>query len=121
MSAGNNIRKKIRGDHLSENDFGDAKVVWEAHPSWRGQIGFYAKGFVAAFALTAVVIATVGTLLGILAAITTFSGVIGWAWLKRYITYYKITDQELSWTTGILSRSRDECLLARIQNKKVVI
>lgn len=99
-------------------------VLWEGRPSWRSQMSHFAVWI--PLALAPFVIAAV------LAANDVGTGLSLWLWLlislvlvvavvvldaiKRYATYYAVTDQRLRIRRGILARHEQTTRFDRIQN-----
>ena len=103
------------------------KIIWGAHPTWRGITYFYLKRLF--------VIVVILVLLGfmdskdflvqtghvVLIGFILIVAVGLWGWIRRLITSYTITDKRVVLESGIIIRRRDECPLYRIQNTIVLV
>lgn len=103
------------------------KIVWTAHPSWKGMLFFYIKNlFFVAITLAilgfmankdALVSTTDVVLIGVVLVVF----VAFWGWIRRRLTTYTITNMRVVQESGLIVRRRDECSLQRIQNTIVLI
>ncbi len=103
------------------------RILWQGRPSWRAQISYFVVWI--PLALVPVIIA------GILEANDQETGLPYWQWLlislalvvavilydaiKRYSTFYVVTDQRLRVRHGILSRHEQTARFERVQNVEV--
>jgi len=103
------------------------RILWQGRPSWRAQISYFIVWI--PLALLPVIIA------GILAANDQDTGLPYWQWLlislllvvgvvvydalRRYSTFYVVTDQRLRVRHGILSRHEQSARFERVQNVEV--
>ena len=103
------------------------RILWQVRPSWRAQISYFIVWI--PLALLPVIIA------GILAANDQDTGLPYWQWLlislllvvgvvvydalRRYSTFYVVTDQRLRVRHGILSRHEQSARFERVQNVEV--
>jgi uncharacterized membrane protein YdbT with pleckstrin-like domain len=102
-------------------------VLWQGHPSWRAQISFFVIWI--PIALLPVIIA------GILRVNDQGTGLPYWQWLlislllvvlvvafdvvRRYATFYQVTNQRLRVRRGILARHEQTARFDRIQNVNI--
>ena len=103
------------------------RILWQGRPSWRAQISYFIVWI--PLALLPVIVA------GILAANDQDTGLPYWQWLlislllvvgvvvydalRRYSTFYVVTDQRLRVRHGILSRHEQSARFERVQNVEV--
>ncbi len=103
------------------------RILWQGRPSWRAQLSFFAIWI--PVALIPVIIA------GIVRANDGDTGLPYWQWLlislllvvlvvvvnvlRRYATFYQVTNQRLRVRRGILSRQEQTARFERIQNVSV--
>lgn len=103
------------------------RILWQGRPSWRSQISFFVVWI--PLALLPVIIAGIveandgdtGLAYGwwVLISLVLVVGVIVYDVLRRYATYYVVTDQRLRVRRGILSRSEQTARFERVQNVSV--
>jgi len=103
------------------------QILWQGHPSWRAQLSFFLIWI--PLALLPVIIA------GILRANDRGTGLPYWQWLlislllvvlvvafdalRRYATFYQVTNQRLRVRRGILARREQTARFDRIQNVNI--
>jgi uncharacterized membrane protein YdbT with pleckstrin-like domain len=92
------------------------EIVFEGHPSWRGVLGFYIKGLLAALVIGAIVFFAVssGAGIGVFAAL--FVLVVLAGFIKRMATRYIITTERLHIRRGLLSKRVQQTSIDRVQN-----
>jgi uncharacterized membrane protein YdbT with pleckstrin-like domain len=98
------------------------QVIFEGHPSWRGILAFYLKGFFIAVIVGAIValVTNIGgntdtpLVFGVVLVILALTIVIGF--IKRVATVYTVTNRRLNIKRGIVSREIQETRLERVQN-----
>ncbi len=105
----------------------DEKILWQGHPSWRAQLSFFLVWI--PVALLPVIVA------GLLRANDLDTGLAYWQWLfislllaalvvaydflKRYATFYMVSDHRLRVRRGILSRREQTARFERVQNVSI--
>mgnify|MGYP001190401686 CR=1 FL=1 len=105
----------------------DEKILWQGRPSWRSQLSFFILWI--PIALLPVIIA------GALRANDTGTGLDYWKWLlislllvvlvvvydflRRFATFYVVSNQRLRVRTGILSRREQTARFERVQNVSI--
>lgn len=105
----------------------DERILWQGRPSWRSQLSFYVVAI--PLALLPAIIA------GLLRANDTGTGLDYWQWsmislvlvvlvivydfLRRYATFYVVSDQRLRVRQGILSRREQTARFERVQNVSI--
>jgi uncharacterized membrane protein YdbT with pleckstrin-like domain len=92
------------------------EIVFEGHPSWRGVLSFYIKGFGIALAIGAILFfaASAGAGVGAFAAVMVVVILAGL--IKRMATRYVISTERLNIRTGILSKHVQQTSIDRVQN-----
>lgn len=105
----------------------DERVLWQGRPSWRSQLSFFIVWI--PLALLPAIIAGVlragdrGTGLSygtwILLSLLLVVLVVGYDFLRRYGTYYMVSDQRLRVRRGILSRREQTARFERVQNVSI--
>ena len=105
----------------------DERVLWQGRPSWRSQLSFFIVWIPLAL-LPAIVS---GALRAgdqdtglpywqwILISFVLAGLVVGFDFLKRYGTYYMVSDQRLRVRRGILSRREQTARFERVQNVNI--
>jgi uncharacterized membrane protein YdbT with pleckstrin-like domain len=99
------------------------QVFFHGHPSWRGILSFYIRGFIIAViagvlagAITAIASSGVKVEWIVVAVVVVFALVLLIGFIRRVSTVYTITNQRLTIRTGILRREVHQTRLERIQN-----
>jgi len=92
------------------------EIVFEGHPSWRGVLSFYIKGFGIALAIGAILFFAASTGAGIGAFVAVMVVVILVGLIKRMATRYVISTERLNIRTGILSKHVQQTNIDRVQN-----
>lgn len=103
------------------------RILWQGRPSWRSQLSFFILWV--PIALLPVIIA------GLLRANDTDTGLPYWQWLfislvlvglvigydflRRFATFYVVSNQRLRVRTGILSRREQTARFERVQNVSI--
>lgn len=92
------------------------QILFEGHPSWRGVMSFYIKGFLVALIVGAAFWFASSEFHGVLAfAIVAGVGVIV-GLIKRMATKYVITSERLHIRRGILAKRIQQTHIDRVQN-----
>lgn len=95
----------------------DERVVYEGRPSWRALFSFYVLGLIVAAGVFAIVGLLVGSpALGVALGVVIAGGTLLVGYLRRLFTRYRITDQRLRISRGIVRRRVQETRLDRVQN-----
>ena len=105
----------------------DERILWQGRPSWRSQMSFFILWV--PVALLPVII------VGLLRANDIDTGLPYWQWLfislvlaalvvvydflRRYATFYVVSNQRLRVRTGILSRREQTARFERVQNVSI--
>ncbi len=103
------------------------RILWQGRPSWRSQLSFFVIWI--PIALVPVIIA------GLLRVSDQGTGLPYWQWLlislllvvlvvvvdvlRRYATFYQVTDQRLRLRRGLLARDEQTARFDRIQNVNI--
>lgn len=105
----------------------DERVLWQGRPSWRSQLSFFVVWIplallpaIIAGALTANDQGTglaYGTWITISLVLVVL--VIAYDYVRRYGTYYMVSDQRLRVRRGILSRREQTARFERVQNVNI--
>lgn len=105
----------------------DEKILWQGRPSWRSQLSFFLLWV--PVALLPVIIAgalranDVGTGLPywqwLLLSLVLVVLVVAYDFLRRYATYYVVSNQRLRVRQGILSRREQTARFERVQNVSI--
>lgn len=100
------------------------EVIWEAHPCWRGMIGWYVKAIgivlaVSAIAYLAAAAEAIHVAFVPLILILALAIVFGLGKLIRSATVYTITRSQVSERTGIFNTRSEQARLERITNIKI--
>ncbi len=103
------------------------RVLWQGRPSWRGQLSYFVVWV--PLALLPVIIAGIlrandqGTGLPygqwLLISLLLVVLVVAYDVLRRYATFYQLTDQRLRVRQGLLSRHEQTARFDRIQNVNI--
>lgn len=91
-------------------------IVFEGHPSWRGIIGFYAKGALVALVGGAIAYFVESTTAGLLVFAAIFGVALLAGFVKRIATSYVISTERLHIRRGILSKRVQQTSIDRVQN-----
>lgn len=94
-------------------------ILFQGHPSWRSALLFFAKGFLVAVVIGAIVWFAVGEAVGVIAGAAIAGITVLVSILLRSATEYVITDERLHIRRGIVSRTIQETRLGRVQNVTV--
>jgi uncharacterized membrane protein YdbT with pleckstrin-like domain len=99
------------------------QVFFHGHPSWRGMLVFYVRGFlitvaggVVAGIVTAIVKSSVNVAIVAAVVLVVFVIVLIVGFVGRLRTTYTITNRRLTIETGLVSRDLHETRLERVQN-----
>jgi uncharacterized membrane protein YdbT with pleckstrin-like domain len=105
----------------------DEKILWQGRPSWRSQLSFFMLWV--PVALLPVIVAgllranDVGTGLPywqwLFISLALVALVIGYDFLRRFATFYVVSNQRLRVRTGILSRREQTARFERVQNVSI--
>jgi len=94
-------------------------VVMLFHPSWKGMIGWYAKWLLVATVISIIAYFALATGWFVLALFVSFGVVLGIGWLTRYNVSYKVTNQRIFESRGILNRKYESAFFSQITNTVV--
>jgi uncharacterized membrane protein YdbT with pleckstrin-like domain len=99
------------------------QVFFHGHPTWRGMLVFYVRGFlltvlggVVAGLVTAIIKGSVNVPDVVAVVLVVFVIVLIVGFVGRMRTTYTITNRRLTIETGLLSRDLHETRLERVQN-----
>lgn len=105
----------------------DERVLWQGRPCWRAQLSFFLVWV--PIALLPVIVAGLLRVNDIdtglpywqwlLISLLLVALVVGYDFLKRYATFYMVSDQRLRVRRGILSRTEQTARFERIQNVNI--
>jgi uncharacterized membrane protein YdbT with pleckstrin-like domain len=103
------------------------RILWQGRPSWRGQLSYFVVWV--PLALLPAIIAGIlrandqGTGLPyeqwLLISLLLLVLVVGYDVLRRYATFYQLTNQRLRVRQGLLSRNEQTARFDRIQNVNI--
>src|SRR4051794_29954482 len=91
-------------------------ILFEGHPSWRGVLSFYIKGFFIALAIGAILYFATSGGVGIGAFLGVMAIVVLVGFVKRMATTFVITSERLHIRRGILSKRVQQTSIDRVQN-----
>lgn len=92
------------------------QIVFEGHPSWRGVLSFYVKGFLGDLAVAVVVYFVAGWMWAIVAFAVLFAITVLVGLVIRMSTVFTITNERLRIRRGILSKNIQQTSIDRVQN-----
>src|SRR3954465_1770106 len=92
------------------------QIIYEGHPSWRGILAYYLKGFLGALVAAAIGYALDGIGLAVGVFLLVEALVLAAGFIRRFATVYTITSMRLRIKRGIIARHVQQTDIERVQN-----